>query len=97
MSNFHFFFSCHSVKKLFFNFDYFFFRYLYVNCRPWPANYVINNPFDPPIIASEIDIHVIDLTTFKEVGKMLRKHETYTPSDECFLIFLDVSDDYVAR
>ncbi|XP_065202814.1 F-box/WD repeat-containing protein 5 [Planococcus citri] len=71
-------------------------RYLYVNCRPWPEDYIISNPLDSPPIAQEIDIHVIDLTTFKEVGKMLRTRRVYTPGDECFLIFLDVSNDYVA-
>lgn len=74
-----------------------FYSYLYVNCRPWPEGYVISNPLDSPPIAQEIDIHVIDLTTFKEVGKMLRAHRAYTPDDECYLIFLDVSNDYVAR
>uniref|UniRef100_A0A336MV11 CSON007172 protein n=1 Tax=Culicoides sonorensis TaxID=179676 RepID=A0A336MV11_CULSO len=33
-------------------------RYLYVNCRPWPQNYVIRNPLEPPPIAQEIDIHM---------------------------------------
>lgn len=72
-------------------------RYLYVNCRPWPQNYVIRNPLEPPPIAQEIDIHVIDLVTFKKVGKMLRAHRAYTPNTDCFFIFLDVCDDYVAR
>lgn len=72
-------------------------RYLYVNCRPWPQGYVITNPLDPPPVAQEIDIHIIDLNSFKEVGVMLRAHRAYTPSDECFLIFLDVCNDYIAR
>lgn len=71
-------------------------RFLYVNNRPWPENYKIENPFEPPPIAQEIDIHVIDLTTFQTVGTMLRSHKAYTPNNECFLIFLDVSHDYVA-
>ncbi|KAF8766584.1 F-box/WD repeat-containing protein 5-like [Argiope bruennichi] len=71
-------------------------RYLYVNSRPWPQGYVIDNPLTPPPIAQEIDIHVIDLCTLKEVGTMLRSHKAYTPNDECFFIFLDVSDQYVA-
>ncbi|XP_046999141.1 F-box/WD repeat-containing protein 5 [Schistocerca americana] len=71
-------------------------RYLYVNTRPWPRGYVITNPLDPPPIAQEIDIHVIDLVTLKEVGTMLRSHKAYTPNNECFFIFLDVSDEYVA-
>ncbi|XP_053673394.1 F-box/WD repeat-containing protein 5 [Anopheles nili] len=71
-------------------------RYLYVNSRPWPKNCVIRNPLDPPAIAQEIDIHVIDLMTLKKVGKMLRAHKAYTPNTECFFIFLDVCDNYVA-
>lgn len=76
---------------------YFLLRYLYVNTRPWPENYVISNALEPPPIAQEIDIHVIDLMTLKRVGNMLRAHKAYTPSTECFFIFLDVCDDYVAR
>lgn len=71
-------------------------RYLYVNSRPWPRDYTIANPLDPPPIAQEIDIHVIDLVTLKEVGTMLRAHKAYTPNNECFFIFLDVCKDYVA-
>ncbi|XP_067001558.2 F-box/WD repeat-containing protein 5 [Anabrus simplex] len=71
-------------------------RYLYVNTRPWPRGYVVKNPLDPPPIAQEIDIHVIDLVTLKEVGTMLRSHKAYTPNNECFFIFLDVCSEYVA-
>uniref|UniRef100_A0A0A9ZH48 F-box/WD repeat-containing protein 5 n=1 Tax=Lygus hesperus TaxID=30085 RepID=A0A0A9ZH48_LYGHE len=71
-------------------------RYLYVNSRPWPSGYTITNPLEPPPIAQEIDIHVIDLLNFCENGKMLRSHKAFTPNSECFFIFLDVSDDYVA-
>lgn len=72
-------------------------RYLYVNSRPWPKDYIISNPLEPPPIAQEIDIHVIDLATLKKVGNMLRSHKAYTPNTECFFIFLDVCDNYVAR
>lgn len=71
-------------------------RYLYVNTRPWPRGYVITNPLLPPPIAQEIDIHVIDLVTLKQVGTMLRAHKAYTPNNECFFIFLDVCNEYVA-
>ncbi|KAL1491654.1 hypothetical protein ABEB36_012218 [Hypothenemus hampei] len=71
-------------------------RYLYVNSRSWPENYVITNPLDPPPIAQEIDIHVIDLVTLKQVGTMLRAHKAYTPNNECFFIFLNVCNEYVA-
>ncbi|XP_076238441.1 F-box and WD repeat domain containing 5 isoform X2 [Calliopsis andreniformis] len=71
-------------------------RYLYVNTRPWPRGYVITSPLQPPPIAQEIDIHVIDLVTLKQVGTMLRAHKAYTPNNECFFIFLDVCNEYVA-
>jgi F-box/WD-40 domain protein 5 len=71
-------------------------RYLYVNSRPWPEGYKISNPLDPPPIASEIDIHVIDLKTITQVGMMRRAHRAYTPNEECFFIFLDTCDQFVA-
>lgn len=85
------------LQQVLLTLDFFLFRYLYVNSRPWPQGYVIENPLTPPPIAQEIDIHVIDLCTLKEVGTMLRSHKAYTPNDECFFIFLDVCDQYVAR
>lgn len=51
----------------------------------------------PPPIAEEIDLHVFDLKTMKEVKRALRAHRAYTPNEECFFIFLDVSRDFVAR
>ncbi|KAK3586730.1 hypothetical protein CHS0354_017529 [Potamilus streckersoni] len=71
-------------------------RYLYVNSRPWPKGYHIENPLYPPPIAQEIDIHIIDLLHVREVGKMHRSHKAYTSNDECFFIFLDVCEDLVA-
>ncbi|XP_074871833.1 F-box/WD repeat-containing protein 5 [Carettochelys insculpta] len=71
-------------------------RYLYVNSRSWPQNCVISDPMQPPPIAEEIDLHVFDLKTMKEVKRALRAHRAYTPNDECFFIFLDVSRDFVA-
>ncbi|XP_055375273.1 F-box/WD repeat-containing protein 5-like [Condylostylus longicornis] len=71
-------------------------RFLYVNTRPWPKNYVITNPLEPPPIAQEIEIHVIDMTTLESIGNIFRAHKAYTPNTECFFIFLNVCDDYVA-
>lgn len=51
----------------------------------------------PPPIAEEIDLLVFDLKTMREVRRALRAHRAYTPNDECFFIFLDVSRDFVAR
>lgn len=44
-----------------------------------------------------IDLLVFDLKTMREVKRALRAHRAYTPNDECFFIFLDVSRDFVAR
>ncbi|KAM7087469.1 F-box/WD repeat-containing protein 5 isoform 1-T1 [Ciconia maguari] len=71
-------------------------RYLYVNSRAWPRDCVISDPMQPPPIAEEIDLHVFDLKTMKEVKRALRAHRAYTPNEECFFIFLDVSRDFVA-
>ncbi|XP_017263460.1 F-box/WD repeat-containing protein 5 [Kryptolebias marmoratus] len=71
-------------------------RYLYVNSRAWPSGCVISDPMSPPPIAEEIDMHVIDLKTLREERRSLRAHRAFTPNDECFFIFLDVSRDFVA-
>ncbi|XP_021090672.2 F-box/WD repeat-containing protein 5 isoform X3 [Mesocricetus auratus] len=71
-------------------------RYLYVNSRAWPPGSVVVDPMQPPPIAEEIDLLVFDLKTMREVKRALRAHHAYTPNDECFFIFLDVSRDFVA-
>ncbi|XP_063000527.1 F-box/WD repeat-containing protein 5 [Elgaria multicarinata webbii] len=71
-------------------------RYLYVNSRAWPPDCVIPDPLQPPPIAAEIDLHVLDLKTMTEVKRALRAHRAYTPSNEFFFVFLDVSRDFVA-
>ncbi|KAM3910637.1 F-box/WD repeat-containing protein 5 isoform 1-T2 [Leptodactylus fuscus] len=71
-------------------------RYLYVNSRSWPKDCVISNPMYPPPIAEEIELRVFDLRTLREVKEPLRGHRAYTPNNECFFIFLDVSEDFVA-
>ncbi|CAL9683344.1 unnamed protein product [Knipowitschia caucasica] len=71
-------------------------RYLYVNSRAWPAGCVISDPMAPPPIAEEIDLHVIDLKNLRVERRSLRAHRAFTPNDECFFIFLDVSRDFVA-
>lgn len=70
---------------------------MYVNARPWPPGYVVENPLMPPPCAQEIDIHVIDLAQMQEVGKILRSHVAYSPFNECFFISLDVCNEFVAR
>ncbi|KAM7093738.1 F-box/WD repeat-containing protein 5 isoform 1-T5 [Molossus nigricans] len=71
-------------------------RYLYVNSRAWPRGSVVADPMQPPPIAEEIDLLVFDLKTMRKVKRALRAHRAYTPNDECFFIFLDVSRDFVA-
>lgn len=51
----------------------------------------------PPPIAEEIELRVLDLKTMKEAKRALRAHRAYTPSEEFNFIFLDVSRDFVAR
>ncbi|XP_077140697.1 F-box/WD repeat-containing protein 5 [Ranitomeya variabilis] len=71
-------------------------RFLYVNSRSWPKDCVISDPMYPPPIAEEIELRVFDLKTLREVKDPLRAHRAYTPNNECFFIFLDVSQDFVA-
>nr|XP_031845046.1 F-box/WD repeat-containing protein 5 isoform X2 [Nomia melanderi] len=71
-------------------------RYLYVNVRPWPQDYVITNLYQYPPAAKEVDIHVIDLITLKQVGCMSRAYKKYDLYNKCLLIFLDVCNEYVA-
>jgi len=72
-------------------------RYLYVNSRAWPNSYIISDPLYPPPIAQGICIHVLDLLIMSESGPVFHSHKAFTSNDECFFIFLDVSDHYVAR
>ncbi|OCT65212.1 hypothetical protein XELAEV_18041451mg [Xenopus laevis] len=71
-------------------------RFLYVNSRPWPHDCLIADPMDPPPIAEEIELRIFDLRNLREVQSPLRAHRAYTPNNECFFIFLDVSTDFVA-
>ncbi|XP_070811947.1 F-box/WD repeat-containing protein 5 isoform X1 [Pituophis catenifer annectens] len=71
-------------------------RYLYVNSRAWPEGCVVSDPLQPPPIAEEIELRVVDLKTMKEAKRALRAHRAYTPSEEFNFIFLDVSRDFVA-
>jgi len=68
-----------------------------INSRAWPKGYTISDPLYPPPIAESISIHVLDLQTMTESGPQFHSHKAFTSNDECFFIFLDVSDPYVAR
>lgn len=71
-------------------------RYLYINSRAWPKNYIIEDPSQPPPIAQEIEVRVIDLMTFQEQEMTYHSHKAFTPEDEVFFIFLDVCKQYIA-
>lgn len=72
-------------------------RYLFVNVRPWPDGCLVSDPLEPPPIAQQIEVRVIDLETLSLLDTRYTAHKGYTPNDECFFIFLDASDQYVAR
>ncbi|XP_066293861.1 F-box/WD repeat-containing protein 5-like [Branchiostoma lanceolatum] len=71
-------------------------RYLFVNSRSWPEGYTIREPLEPPPIAEQIEMHVFDLTTMSRVDRIYTSHKAKTPNDECFFIFLDVANEFVA-
>ncbi|XP_041481753.1 F-box/WD repeat-containing protein 5-like [Lytechinus variegatus] len=70
-------------------------RFLCVNCRSWPKDYHVADALAPPPIAQEIEVRMYDLYTLMEV-KRFRGHRAFSPNDECNIIFLSVSDLYVA-
>ncbi|XP_013405822.1 F-box/WD repeat-containing protein 5 [Lingula anatina] len=72
-------------------------RFLYVNIRSWrsDSHLVRDDTWIPPI-KEEIDMHVIDLVKMKDIGVLYKGHRGFTPSEDCFYIFLDVCDKYVA-
>lgn len=72
-------------------------RLLYVNTRSWPTGYVISDVLQPPPIAQEVDLHVIDMRTLQPVGQLRSAHKAFTSNTECFFLFPSVCDDYVAR
>lgn len=72
-------------------------RFLYVQYGPWSPHYIISNPLEPPPIAQEIIIHVIDLTELKLLDQTFQSHKNYTENDGCYYVFMDVCDNYLAR
>ncbi|CAG0918516.1 unnamed protein product [Notodromas monacha] len=72
-------------------------RYLYVNVRPWPFGAIVDDPGEPPPIAEQIEVRIIDLKTLEVLGPVLASHKAYSSSDRCCYVFLDACDNYVAR
>lgn len=70
-------------------------RELYVNVRSWPENCKPSLE-DPPCISNQIEMKVIDLETFSLKGRSLMGHLGYTPSENAFYLYLDISDELVA-
>ena len=44
-------------------------RYLYVNVRTWPPGAVVSME-QPPPISSQIEMHVVDMTTLQKTGQV---------------------------
>jgi hypothetical protein len=64
------------------------------NLRSWPENAV--PVFDqPPAIASQIELKVVDLSTFTISSTSLLGHRGFTPSEKAFYLYLDVSHNLV--
>ena len=58
-------------------------RYLYVNMRPWPANVVITDPYQPPPVAFSVERVVIDLARMEVVGRSHPRQRIFIPYDHC--------------
>ena len=73
-------------------------EYLYVNCRHWEQQdvEVQGNCEFPPEVSKDITLQVYSLSTYKLVGVHVG-HKAYTPNSGCFLIFLNVANNLVAR
>ena len=75
------------------------FRYAYVNVRPWISeNPSFENPLKPPPISQDVALYVVDLVTQQILPQhLLSGHKAFTPAVESLFLFLDVSQNFVAR
>ncbi|VDO80856.1 unnamed protein product [Soboliphyme baturini] len=71
-------------------------RYLFLNVRPWPPGCYVSDPLEPPPIAMQIELRVVDLETLQLTDSLYMAHKGYTPNDQCFFIFLDAAGPYAA-
>ncbi|XP_078472098.1 F-box/WD repeat-containing protein 5 isoform X1 [Lampetra fluviatilis] len=71
-------------------------RFLYVNCRAWPAGCVVTEPTEPPAISRDIDTRELELPTLRPTGRSFRGHHAFTAEHNCFFIFLNSSEDFLA-
>ena len=67
---------------------------LYVNVRSWPAN-CRPSMENAPCISSQIELRVIDLQTFTVRPETYLGHRGFTPSENAFYLYLDVSATWV--
>merc|ERR1712130_107050 len=65
-------------------------RYLFANVRRWPLGAEPNRG-EPPPIAQEIEMVVIDLNTLQILPKPYTGHKGFTDSTGAFYIYLDTS------
>ena len=68
-----------------------------VNCRKWPEDYTIEDYLTIPPFSKDISIHVFDLQTMSDIGVFYGGHKGFTPEECCFCIYLDTTNDTVAR
>lgn len=76
---------------------YSYYRFLFINCRPWVGEIDRTDPWATPELSGNIEVRIIDLLTLKDVGVQYTGHKGFSPSNMCCFVFLDVSKDYVAR
>lgn len=61
----------------------FLFRYLYLNVRPWPRDYLasMTSVVHPPPVGSQVDRHVFDLGRMAFVSKQVHVQASFVASD----------------
>eukprot|EP00092_Neocalanus_flemingeri_P027867 GFUD01030251.1.p1 GENE.GFUD01030251.1~~GFUD01030251.1.p1 ORF type:complete len:504 (-),score=102.74 GFUD01030251.1:97-1608(-) len=69
-------------------------RFLYVNVRRWPEG-AVPTENNPPPIASEIEMRVVDLQDLSLTSQVYKGHKGYTDSQGAFYIYLDVKNAFV--
>lgn len=71
-------------------------KYLYVNVRSWPENCQPTLFDDPPPIAREVEVRVVDLHSFQVMRNVVYAgHIGLTLSSGAFYLYLNASDDYL--
>lgn len=71
-------------------------RYLFINCRPWIGSVDKTDPWATPDLSPNLEVRIIDLWTYKDLGIRYVGHKGFSSSTMCCFVFLDVSQDFVA-